>query len=303
MAKQNTEGLLTRARVLSFLGSAVALLSCHRHSSVRVSSKNFAESIIVAEAYASVLETACLPVDRVMIGGDANALAQGIKEDRIDLYPEYTWTGIAAVLKLKPPIRRDEVLNRLRAGYRQFDATWLEPVSVASNSQALAMRVTSPIGTLSQCARAASQLHLAAQKEFFDRADGLPGLLKVYGGLNFKRVSKVEKLGQQYDILTERGADVIAVSQTDPQISYDGLKVLKDDRHFWPAYNIAPVIRLETLAEYPHIPLILSHVTRLLKQDVLEQLDAHVYTDGRDPADVAQALLHSIASPALGCLW
>jgi osmoprotectant transport system substrate-binding protein len=287
---------LSRRRALWVIGSAPFFSSCARTAPIRVASKNFVESVIIAEAYAASLESASFVVQRKMFLGIAQELADGTKNGDIDVYPEYTSSGLMEVLHLRKPIYdTDDVMRRLRSGYASYRATWLNP-SAAHNSQALAVpECVTSIHKLSQCAYLAPKLRLAAPGEFLGnvRSDGLVGLRSRYGGFHFRNVISVKEMGQQYDELLNGHADVIAVSETDPQIKSNGLRLLKDDLHFWPSYQIAPVVS-DTVKGDPKAVHALNKITAGLNQMTLQRLDDEVYDDGRDPADVAQALVSSI---------
>jgi osmoprotectant transport system substrate-binding protein len=77
------------------------------------------------------------------------------------------------------------------------------------------------------------------------------------------------------------------VFTTDGRIPALDLTVLEDDRAFFPAYNVAPVVLTETLEQHPGIAEVFAQITPLLTDDVLQQLNARVDVDGEDPADVA----------------
>ncbi len=144
--------------------------------------------------------------------------------------------------------------------------------------------------TLSDCAKAAPQLRLAAIPEFVARADALPGLQKFYGGFQFKDV-KTFDIGLQYAALQHGDADVATAFTTDAQIASDSLVVLRDDKHFWPPYNIAPVVRIEALHAHPHIASVLNAIAPLLTDDVVRKLNLQVNVQHMDPADAAQGFL------------
>jgi len=289
--------ILRRSWALALIGSVIALPSCHSETPIRVGSKNFAESVNVAEVYAAAIERACMSVERLMIIGDSNEVTRKLMAGEVDVYPEYEGTGYMDVLDLDRPSFGEDVLGHLRQEYRRrFRATWLNP-SPASDPQALAMRRGGSIRTLSECAVAAKELRFAAPEEFFlRRRDGYWGLRAFYGGFAFKSNHPRGKLalGQQYDALLDGDADVVAVSATDAENDAAGLVILEDDRHFWPSYRITPVTRLSTLATYPTLALILEAASDSLDLDVLVRINRDAY-DGRDPGEAGKAYVGSLA--------
>jgi osmoprotectant transport system substrate-binding protein len=292
---------LNRRESLALIGAALALPRCSggRSSAVRVGSKNFAEDITIAEIYAAALERANIPVERHMNLGSTQIATAAMQRGDIDVYPEYTGTGLIDVLHMSPIRDAAQIFKTVKAAYeRQFNITWLSP-SPANDSQGLA--VTQAVAqrysvqNLSQCSRVAPQLRLAAIPEFLTRADALPGLQKFYGGFHFKSNPTYE-IGLQYQALLNGDADVATAFTTDSQIGTDNLIVLQDDRHFWPAYNVAPLVRQAALKTHPQIAGILDRVSPLLTDTAVRQLNYQVNVKHADPADAAQQFLkeHSI---------
>ena len=292
--------MLTRKESLALIGAAFALPSCAGRGSsdvIRVGSKNFSENITVAEIYAAALERAHFRVERHMNLGSTQIATAAIQRGDIDLYPEYTGTGLIDVLH-QPPMRDASALfNAVNAAYRkQFSLTWLSPAP-ANDSQALATTQTVAsrynLHTLSSCSTLAARLRLAAIPEFVARADALPGLQKFYGGFKFAQVNTYT-IGLQYDALTRGDADVATAFTTDSQIASDNLVLLQDDKHFWPPYNIAPVVRLDTLQKHAQIATALNGISPKLTDAVLRRLNQQVNVQKMDPADAAAQFLGTV---------
>lgn len=282
---------ITRRRSIALVASVVLLPRCSsRTNAVRVGSKNFGENIIVAEIYAAALERAGISVERHMNLGSTQIATEAMKHGDIDLYPEYTGTGLIDVLHLAPVRDAKQLFATVKSAYaRQFAFTWLAP-SPVNDSQALAVtqNVAQRFGvrTLSQCSAAASKLRLAAIPEFVTRADALPGLQKFYGGFAFKEV-RTYAIGLQYDALGRGDADVATAFTTDSQIDTSRLVLLEDDKHFWPPYNIAPVVRDDALKRHPQIKTVLDRVSPLLTDSVVRRFNYAFNVQKADPADIA----------------
>lgn len=292
---------MTRKDSLALLGAAIMLPQCSggKSGAVRVGSKNFGENIIVAEVYAAALEAAHIPVERRMNLGSTQIATAALQRGDIDLYPEYTGTGLIDVLHLPPQRDAKRLFSTIQAQYRkQYHLTWLNP-SPANDSQGLA--VTKAVAqrhgvrTLSECAKAAPQLRLAAIPEFVTRADALPGLKKFYGGFAFARVRTYD-IGLQYDALEHGDADIATAFTTDSQIDTDKLVLLEDDRHFWPPYNIAPVAREAALEKNPRIAGVLNRMSPLLTDAVLRRFNYAFNVEKGEPAEIAQRFLKEHAS-------
>lgn len=261
---------------------------------VRVGSKNFTEQIVVGELYAQALEARGFSVERRLnLGGTAiaqNALLSG----DIDLYPEYTGTGLGVVLKEPPEGEAATLLEKVRAGYAgRFDLRWVAPSGIDNGNALLVTAATARrlhLATLSDLAREAPRLTLAAGNEFADRADGLPGLRRVYG-MQFGRLRQFAALGLRYAALTHGQADVVNAYATDWQIAVNGYVSLRDDRRLWPAYQLCAVVRGAALRETPGIEAPLAAVGERLDNAVMQRLNREVDQDGDEPREVARRFL------------
>jgi osmoprotectant transport system substrate-binding protein len=148
------------------------------------------------------------------------------------------------------------------------------------------------ITDFSECSQKAPELILGGPAEFQTRDDGLPGLQKAYGGFQFKQFIQLGTGSLRYQALLDGQIDVVVAFSTDGQIQGDNLVLLKDDKHFYPVYNIAPVVRDDTLAKYPQIADVLNKLAPLLTTPIMSSLNWEV--DGpskKDPAEVAKTFL------------
>jgi len=146
------------------------------------------------------------------------------------------------------------------------------------------------VRTLSDLSKAAPQLRLGAIPEFTTREDALPGLQRAYGGFQFKSV-KLFDIGLKYKALETGQVDVVVAFGTDGQIAADHLVVLIDDKHFWPAYQVAPVVRRAALERHPEIATYLNKLAPLLTDAVMRDLNYKVDGGKQEPADVALTFL------------
>ncbi|MGH7757592.1 MAG: glycine betaine ABC transporter substrate-binding protein, partial [Vulcanimicrobiaceae bacterium] len=233
------------------------------------------------------------------LGGTQVAMA-ALQRGDIDLYPEYTGTALINELKLPPSSNAQQVYQTVKTAYQQkFKLTWLEPAPM-NDTQALAttqaVAAKYHLRTLSDLAAAAPQLRLGAIPEFTKRADGLPGLQKRYGGFHFKSI-KLFDIGLRYKALETGAVDVVVAFGTDGQIAADHLVVLIDDKHLFPIYQVAPVVRDDTLTKYPIIVPTLNGLAPLLTDDVMRSLNYQVDGKKRSTADVAREFLsaHKLA--------
>ena len=286
------------SQLVVFVLVALLLAGCSRAAPVtlKVGSKDFTEEFILAEMYSLLLEEAGFKVERKFnLGGTPIAHAALVKGD-IDLYPEYTSTGLLTVLKEKPLADARAILEAVRKGYReQFKLSWLEPAPF-NDTQALATTkdVSDKYGikTYSDLSAKAAELRLGGPAEFAERADGIKGLQQAYGGFQFKEFRQLGTGSLRYEALKTGQIDVVVAFGTDGQISGMGLVLLQDDKHFYPVYQAAPVVRTDVLDKNAKIAEALNKLAPLLTDDVMAGLNWQV--DGptkREFAAVAKAFL------------
>lgn len=287
---------MRRVTALATIGGAIALARCSPTHSIRVGSKNFAESILLAELYAQTLESAGLAVERRFNLGSTQIALAALERGDIDCYPEYTGTALIDVLHHAPMRDGAALLALLRQAFRtRYAATWLTPAPM-NDSQALATtRAISEryhLTTLSECSRLAPQLRLATIQEFLARPDGLPGLQRFYGGFHFASVRTYD-IALKYEALLDGKADIATAFTTDGTIAARDLIVLRDDRHFWPAYHAAPVVREATLARFPIVRERLDALSARLTTQAVSAMNERIEAAQAAPASVARAFLRA----------
>lgn len=283
----------TRARALGLLAAGVALPGCGlQRDAVAVGSKNFTEALLLGEMYAQLLENGGLPVRRRLDLGGTDIAMAALERGEIDLYPEYTGTALIVVLKAQPHGDAAQQYAFIKREYeRRFAATWLDPAPM-NNTQALAttraLAARFGLRTLSDVAAKAPLLRLGAVPEFAKRSDGLPGLQRAYGGFAFKQIRLVD-FGLKYQALLDGDVDIVVAFGTDGAIVADDLVVMIDDRHFFPTYHVAPVVRMASLQARPQMADLLNRAAPLLTDRTMQMLNNEI--DGpqkREPADVAR---------------
>lgn len=266
-------------------------------SVIRVGSKDFTEGMIVSEIYALALEDAGYNVERVFdIAG--SVIHTSIVNDEIDLYPEYTGTGLLSILGMDLITDPQKVYDTVKEEYeKQFQLTWLD-YAQANDGQGLIIRTETAerlgIKNISDLQKHAGELRFASQGEFNEREDGIPALEKVYGKFGWKS-SKVYDNGLKYQVLSSDEADVAPAYTTEGQLS-DKKKftLLEDDKKVWPPYNLAPVVRDDVLKENPDIADILNEISGKMDTESITNLNAQVDVEKEDYEDVALDYYESI---------
>ena len=293
---------MKRKTIASVLSAALALslavsVQVPAADTIRVGSKDFTENEIVAELYALALEDAGYEVDRIFdIAG--SVIHTSIVNDEIDLYPEYTGTGLISILQLDPITDPQEVYDTVKEAYEdQFGLTWLD-YAEANDGQGLFISKAASdeygITTISDLQKNAENLRFASQGEFDEREDGLPGLEKVYGLFNWKS-SKIYDNGLKYNVVENDEADVAPAYTTEGRLAEaDKFVLLEDDKQAWPPYNLAPVVRDSVLEENPDIPEILGRIDAALDTETITALNAQVDVDKEEYEDVAASFYESL---------
>jgi osmoprotectant transport system substrate-binding protein len=221
---------------------------------VRVGSKNFTEQFVLAELYAQALEAAGIKVDRKLNLGGTLIAHKALEEKQIDLYPEYTGTALAAVLKADIQTDAAKVLAQVRSEYlKRFQIEWLDSLGV---DDSFAMVVSTEearsknLETLTDAARQRGFWNLGVGYEFEQRQDGLPGLNKTYG-FEWKGQPKTMDLGLLYKALQQGQVTMIAANATDGLLSKPEFKMLADDKHAFPPYEVCIAVRQDSMQSTP----------------------------------------------------
>ncbi|WP_315066005.1 glycine betaine ABC transporter substrate-binding protein [uncultured Clostridium sp.] len=263
---------------------------------IRIGSKDFTENSVVGEIYALALEDKGYKVERVP-NIASSVIHTSLVNGEIDLYPEYTGTGLLAVLKKDLITDPQKVYDTVKSEYeKQFNLEWLN-YSAANDGQGLVIRTDVAnklrIKTISDLQAHASEIRFASQGEFDQREDGIPGLEKVYGKFNFKS-SKVYDNGLKYQVLENNEADLAPASTTEGQLTKPEFTLLEDDKHVWPPYNLAPVVKKSLLDAHPDVADILNKVSATLDTKTVTKLNAEVDVDKKEYEEVAKAYYDSI---------
>lgn len=277
---------------------------------VIVGSKDFTESIILGEIVSALLEEAGYPVERQMNLGGTAVVHEGMVNGDVDIYVEYTGTGLLAILGQELPemsataspeagatpatvAGRDPVYDIVAAEYpEQFGLEWLDPWGF-NNTYALAMRRTHAeelgVTTISELAEHAGDLTIGAPQETLVREDGIPGLEATYD-MNFGDVVGLDP-GLMYSAVAEEEVDVITSFSTDGRIQSMDLVLLEDDRGFYPPYYAAPVVRQDLLEESPEVADILNQLSGQISEEEMVAMNFEADENGVETSDVARNFL------------
>jgi osmoprotectant transport system permease protein len=292
-----------KGRVLAVATGAVVILALlviaggHRTNKSRhiaIGSKDFTEQIILGELLAQALEDkAGFQVERKFeLGGDLchRALLSG----EIDAYVEYTGTAYTAILKHDPVSDAGQVYDQVKSDYEsRFNLEWLQPLGF-NNTFAILVRGEDAqrlnLKTISDAARFTGDWRAAFGQDFMSRQDGYPGFARTYG-LKFAAPPSEMDLSLTYRALAGGQVDLIAGNSTDGLIDKLGLYQLEDDKHYFPPYEAAPVVRQDLLQRYPDAGDAINSLAGKITNEQMRRLNYAVDGDHRQARDVVREFL------------
>ncbi|HXT48462.1 MAG TPA: glycine betaine ABC transporter substrate-binding protein, partial [Gemmatimonadaceae bacterium] len=282
-----------------------------RNTPVVVASKPFGESYLLCEMFAQLLEAHRIAVTRHPGLGATEVAFGALRQNAIDVYPEYTGTGLVAILhdSVADSLARDPraVYEKVsRSFMARYGVRWLPPLGF-QNTYAIAVRRSTAeqyhLRTLSDLAREGTHLSAGFTPDFIGRSDGLPGLARVYG----LRLRNVRPLAPavKYRALAEGAVDVADGYSTDGLLARYDLVTLVDDRHFFPPYEAAALISPRLVRDRPDAVAVLTLLSGRLDEARMRQLNQRVEVAGEDVHRVAAdaltalGLINSRVSPAV----
>ncbi|MEP6618378.1 MAG: glycine betaine ABC transporter substrate-binding protein [bacterium] len=269
-------------------------------TAIVVASKPFGESYLLCEMFAQLLESRGIAVDRKPGLGATEIAFAALRADAIDVYPEYTGTGLLAVL-------HDSLTDSLAADPRRvyayvaqrsaevFGVHWLPPLGFQNTYAIAVTRQTAArlhLHTLTDLAREGRSLSAGFTADFIGRADGLHGLARVYR-LEPRTVRPLAP-AVKYQALVSGAVDVVDGYSTDGLLARYDLLTLVDDRHFFPPYEAAAVVSPRLARTRPDVIGILGLLSGRLDEALMRALNRRVEVDGESVHDVAALTLRSL---------
>lgn len=258
---------------------------------ITIASKDFTESKIVMQIWADQLRQKGYQVT-TKPNISSSVVYQAIKSKQVDLYPEYT--GTIAMTYLKGHIigkSAPAIAQTAKKGMAKQGLTTLA-YAPGNDSQGIAIRTKIAkkynIYNISELQKQARHIRYASQGEFDKREDGLPGLTKAYGKFSFKS-RKVYDQSLKYKILAKGEGDICPASTTEGPLATKQFLTLKDNKHFYPAYNLVPLMRTAVLKKDPGIRSILNKLDAKLTTKELTKLNYQVDVQGKSYQSVARA--------------
>lgn len=282
--------------VAACVAGAGMIATASAADTIVVGGKDFTEQQIMAEMTTQLLKAKGYKVD-TRAGMGSTVLRKAQENGQVDVYWEYTGTSLITYNKIKTRMSPQKTYATVKKLDAKKGLVWLNE-SRANNTYALVMREAEAkakgIKTLSDLARvinSGQKLTFATNAEFAARPDGLRPLEKAYG-FKFGRANvKHMDSGLTYQALRDKQVDVALAFATDGRIPAFHFVVLTDNKDFFPAYALTPVIRQDTLKAHPKLAGILNGLSAKLDDKVMAHLNASVDVDKKSVRDVAHAFL------------
>jgi osmoprotectant transport system permease protein len=259
----------------------------NRMNKIVVGSKDFTESIILAEILAQMLEKKDLNVERQFeLGG--NLAHDALLSNQIDVYPEYTGTAFTAILKHAPLTDPNKVYQQTKAEYAEKFNLMLSPPLGFSNDFAILVRGMvareQNLKTISDAVSGSKNWQAGFGQDFMSRADGYRGFAAAYN-FDFAKQPREMDLSLTYRALSSGELDIIAGNSTDGLILTLDLFQLADDKRYFPPYQAVFVARqqsFETLDET------FRKLDKTISTDDMRKLNYAVDGEKRAAKDVAE---------------
>ncbi|MBW8900374.1 MAG: ABC transporter permease subunit [Massilia sp.] len=275
---------MLRFAVLVLVLACAGLLASTRargEEVLHVGSKRFTESYILGEI---LTQTAARtgPAEHEQGLGNTAIVLGALRSGAIDVYPEYLGTIDLEILKNPQPTS----LEAMRAALRPLGLSVAVPLGF-SNGYALAVRGDTDLLRLSELA-ADPGIRIGLSHEFLGRADGWPGLARRYG---LTQQPRGLDHGIAYEALAQRQVDAIDIYSTDAKIRQYGLRVLDDDKSYFPRYDAVLLYRLDLPRRFPRAWEAIRQLEGSIKADDMIAMNAAAELDRQSFAEIARAWL------------
>jgi len=256
-----------------------------------IGSKDFTESVILAEILAQMLEKEGVAVERNFeLGG--NIPHDSLLSKQIDVYPEYTGTAYTSILKHPPITDPQAVYDQTKAEYTDKFKLVLSPPLGFANDFAILVRGDvarkNNLKTISDAVPIAKNWQAGFGQDFMSRADGYPGFSKAYG-FNFAKQPREMDLSLTYRALQSGELDIIAGNSTDGLISVLDLFQLADDKHYFPPYQAVFIARQDSM---PMLSEVFAKLNNAISTEDMRKLNYEVDGNKRTPKDVAASWIN-----------
>jgi osmoprotectant transport system substrate-binding protein len=290
-------------RLAGFM-AAIALLSAQAQAAPLVlATKSFTEQHILSAMTVQYLQKKgfqVTPQTNIATVISRNAMIN----KQVDMTWEYTGTSLIIFNHINKRMTPEESYNTVKQLDAKLGLVWLKPADM-NNTYAFAMQrkraEAENINTMSEMVAKIEHIRktdpdnnwmLGLDLEFAGRSDGMKPLQQAYQmELDRPQIRQMDP-GLVYNAIRDGFVDAGLVYATDGRVKGFDLKVLKDDKGFFPSYAVTPVVRKDTLAANPGLEEALNTLSGLLDNEAITTLNAKVDIEHQTPQQVARDFLH-----------
>lgn len=264
-------------------------------NTVTVASKPTSEQFILGEILAQLIEneTDLEVIRKFGIGGGTTNIHPAMINGEVDLYVEYTGTGWVNVLEKQLPSNNKVEFSAIQKQYEErFNQKWLGLLGF-DNTYTLAipnnLAQKLSIHNFSELARHSQHFRFGAEFDFFERPDGYKGLVEAYG-FNFLSIHEMD-INLRYNAIEEGIVNAIDAFTTDAKVVALNLKVLEDNKNYFPSYEAGIIVRMEVLERFPQLEPLLTALNGKISTETMTQMNYEVEVLKKDPREVARIFL------------
>lgn len=294
--KKNTFGIKIVSVIIVITVTVTTFMSVfsNEKETITIGSKNFTEQLILGNMYADLVEeNTDYNVERKLNLGGSSVAFEALKSNELDMYVDYTGTLLMNVMGEDIIKDSDKAYKHIQDTMtKKYDLKLLDPIGF-NNTYTLAMmpEVSEKYGinTISDLSKYSDKLIISPTLEFENREDGLKGVSRYYD-LSFKN-SKGMDGSIRYSALNKNESQVVDAFLTDGLIKKFKLKILEDNKQFFPAYYAVPLVNKDTIEKHPELEDILNMLSNKIDEKTMLELNYEVDELGKSPESVAHNFL------------
>ena len=266
---------------------------------IKISSKTFTEAAILGTLTLQYLKDLGYPVENKMGLGELAVIRPALTSGQIDLYWEYTGTGVMNLMKHDPVFEAEESYKLIKEWDAQNNIAWLDYAPL-NDTNGIVVRADIAekyqLKTVSDYVaqvKKGESLKFVSFPEWDGRADGLPAFEKTYD-FKIPKADLVDvAMGLNYGTLKASKGDLAIAFTTEPRIVTDKLVMLVDDKNAFAVYNAAPVVRKEIVEAYPTLTADLKKLSSLLDTATITELNRQADVEKKSVEEVSKTFLKS----------
>lgn len=266
---------------------------------IKISSKTFTEAALLGTMSLQYLEGLGYPVENKMGLGELAVIRPALTSGQIDLYWEYTGTGVINLMEHEPVFEAEESYKLIKEWDAKNGIAWLD---YAPLNDTYGIVVRPDIAERYKLKTISDYVALVKKGESFKfvgfpewegRADGLPAFEKAYDFKMPKGDFVNVAMGLNYDTLKAQKGDLALAFTTEPRIATDKLVMLEDDKKAFPVYNAAPVVRQQIVDAYPTLAEDLKKLSAVLDTKTITELNMQADVEKKSIEEVSSTFLKS----------